>query len=92
VQRGALLVQLRLGAFAARLVLGDPCTLLGLRGLLLTNLRLGAMLAGDLLAALLQLALALTQPAFSRIFGRATSSPMTISATMTMAMMAPVVI
>ncbi len=57
VQRGALLVQLRLGAVAAGLLLGDAGAALGLVGTLLANLCLLAVLGGDLLATMVELAL-----------------------------------
>ena len=57
VQRGTLLVQLRLGAVAAGLLLGDPGAALGFVGPLLANLGLLAVLGGDLLATMVELAL-----------------------------------
>lgn len=49
---GALLVQLRLLALSMRLLLGDPCTLLGRTGALLANLSLLPMLGRYMPAAL----------------------------------------
>jgi hypothetical protein len=59
VQTRALLMKLGLGPLGLGLALGDPRALLGLGGLTLTRLGLGTVLVGDLLAAVLQLALTL---------------------------------
>src|SRR5437764_1034566 len=55
-------MQFSLRALGLGLTLGDPCALLGLRGLTLTSVGLGAVLARDGFAALLELALTLLAP------------------------------
>ena len=57
VHRGALLVQLRLSALAARLLFGDPGAPLGRAGALCTALGFVAMLSRGLAATLRELAL-----------------------------------
>ena len=91
VHRRALLLELRLGTLLLGLLLRDARLLLGHLGAALALRRPRAMLAGDRLAADLQLALAPScARAAARMRGSSTSSATSSSATTTMAMMSPV--
>ena len=93
VQARALLMELRLRTLGLGFALRDPRALLGLGGLALARLGLGTMLAGHALAALLELTFALLDPGSRRMRGSMKArTAMMISATTTIAIMAPVVI